>query len=175
MKMPLVGSRTSTSTSSRRRFSILVLFPLQGCLLISAIFTGLGLLFLTLNKLTSSHLHHHTTEVSFLDLNDVGSLSNDTCHDDAAATCATVEEMGEVFASELAKGSLRVRKIIENHFLLHGTCEAKGKAVDVEVDAKEKDKPKKEGKLKLCIDGAIKMHIEGSASDVTELVKKLTM
>ncbi|KAF9587355.1 hypothetical protein IFM89_001455 [Coptis chinensis] len=55
-----------------------------------------------------------------------------------------------------------------------GTCEAKGKVVDV-VDAKEKDKPKKEGKLKLCIDGAIKMHIEGSVSDITELVKKLTM
>ncbi|KAF9622358.1 hypothetical protein IFM89_031161 [Coptis chinensis] len=99
MKTPLVGSR-------RRRFSILVLFPLHGCLLISAIFTGLGLLFLTLNKLPSSHLHLH--ELSFFDLNDT------------TATCATVEEMGEVFASELAQGSLRVRKIIQNHFLLHG-------------------------------------------------------
>ncbi|KAF9598463.1 hypothetical protein IFM89_027896 [Coptis chinensis] len=56
-----------------------------------------------------------------------------------------------------------------------GTSEAKGKVFDVEVDAKEKDKPKEDGKLKLCIDGAIKIHIKGSASDVTEFVKKLTM
>ncbi|KAF9620480.1 hypothetical protein IFM89_013097 [Coptis chinensis] len=53
---------------------------------------------------------------------------------------------------------------------------AKGKAVEVEVErneVKNKEKSKEEGKLKLCIDGVIKMNIEGNVSDVTELVRKL--
>ncbi|KAF9589765.1 hypothetical protein IFM89_028674 [Coptis chinensis] len=63
----------------------------------------------------------------------------------------------------------------------------KGKvvAVNEEVDVKEKgkviavneeeDERKGKGKLKLCIDGPIKMHIEGNVSDVTELIRKLNM
>ncbi|KAF9609659.1 hypothetical protein IFM89_017838 [Coptis chinensis] len=51
---------------------------------------------------------------------------------------------------------------------------AKGKAVEVERnEVKNKEKFKEEGKLKLCIDGVIKMNIEGNVSDVTELVRKL--
>ncbi|KAF9622068.1 hypothetical protein IFM89_029352 [Coptis chinensis] len=58
----------------------------------------------------------------------------------------------------------------------------KGKvvAMNEEVDVKEKDQPiederKGKGKLKLCINGHIKMHIEDNVSGVTELVKKLSM
>lgn len=35
--------------------------------------------------------------------------------------CATVEEMGEVFKGDVWEESLRVRKLIQNHFLLNGT------------------------------------------------------
>ncbi|KAF9609684.1 hypothetical protein IFM89_017883 [Coptis chinensis] len=48
----------------------------------------------------------------------------------------------------------------------------KGKVVAVN---EEEDERKGKGKLKLCIDGPIKMHIEGNVSDVTELVRKLNM
>ncbi|KAF9608070.1 hypothetical protein IFM89_005985 [Coptis chinensis] len=59
------------------------------------------------------------------------------------------------------------------------------KWMDLEVDVKEKgkvvvvnekeDERKRKGKLKLCIDGPIKMHIEGNVSDETELVRKLNI
>ncbi|KAF9600257.1 hypothetical protein IFM89_005843 [Coptis chinensis] len=50
----------------------------------------------------------------------------------------------------------------------------KEKGKDVAVN-EEEDERKGKGKLKLCIDGLIKMHIEGNVSDVTELVRKLNM
>nr|GMC67170.1 uncharacterized protein LOC109180334 isoform X3 [Ipomoea batatas] len=36
-------------------------------------------------------------------------------------TCATVEEMGEVFRGGSLKEALRLRKIIQNHFAINGT------------------------------------------------------
>lgn len=40
-----------------------------------------------------------------------------------ASSCATVEEMGKVFeGGSFAKESLRVRKLIQDHFALHGKC-----------------------------------------------------
>ncbi|KAF9598987.1 hypothetical protein IFM89_033332 [Coptis chinensis] len=44
-----------------------------------------------------------------------------------------------------------------------------------EEDGKLKKPIEEEGKLKLCIDGLVKMQIEGNISDVAELVNKLSV
>ncbi|KAF9599060.1 hypothetical protein IFM89_033667 [Coptis chinensis] len=52
---------------------------------------------------------------------------------------------------------------------------------DEELDKRTEEKgklkkpTKEEGKLKLCIDGLVKMQIEGNVFDVEELVKKLSL
>lgn len=36
--------------------------------------------------------------------------------------CATVEEMGEIFVGGFREENLRVRRMIQDHFALHGIC-----------------------------------------------------
>lgn len=40
---------------------------------------------------------------------------------DFGKKCATVEEMGEIFSRGYVEESLRVRRIIHNHFVVNGT------------------------------------------------------
>lgn len=46
--------------------------------------------------------------------------------DKESSSCATVEEMGEVFSGGFAKESFRVRKMIQDHFAFHGASRIRG-------------------------------------------------
>lgn len=101
--------------SRRRRLS-----P-HRALIATAAFTVVGLLILTLRSVDpSTQLPITTSENVNAKPADTNLHSN---HSDAQPlkTCATVEEMGEVFRSGFWKESYRVRKIIESHFAINGT------------------------------------------------------
>ncbi|GLT27196.1 hypothetical protein SLA2020_022130 [Shorea laevis] len=97
--------------------------PLGLLLFLCATFTGIGLLVLTLRSVDPSPPADLPTQ---FDLRN--SSSGDRDHDAALAdapkiaspTCATVEEMGEVFRGGFLEESLRVRRIIQRHFALNG-------------------------------------------------------
>ncbi|OVA09617.1 hypothetical protein BVC80_9101g145 [Macleaya cordata] len=104
-----------------------------GFLLICAIFTGFGLLVLTLRSIdpsTELTLPDGTTVEDSIELpefRDPADNSNSTLTSDflaernqGSASCATVEEMGEIFAGGHEKESLRVREMIQHHFELNG-------------------------------------------------------
>lgn len=100
--------------SRRRRLS-----P-HRALIATAAFTVVGLLILTLRSVDpSTQLPITTSENVNAKPADTNLHSN---HSDAQPlkTCATVEEMGEVFRSGFWKESYRVRKIIESHFAING-------------------------------------------------------
>ncbi|GLT81640.1 hypothetical protein SLE2022_000780 [Rubroshorea leprosula] len=97
--------------------------PLGLLLFLCATFTGIGLLILTLRSVDPSPPADLPTQ---FDLRNSSSGARD---DDAALagapkiaspTCATVEEMGEVFRAGFSGESLRVRRIIQRHFALNG-------------------------------------------------------
>ncbi|TMW90850.1 hypothetical protein EJD97_015137 [Solanum chilense] len=100
--------------SRRRRLS-----PYRA-LIATAAFTVVGLLILTLRSVDpSTQLPITTSENVNAKPADTNLHSN---HSDAQPlkTCATVEEMGEVFRSGFWEESCRVRKIIESHFAING-------------------------------------------------------
>ncbi|KAH0718249.1 hypothetical protein KY285_014280 [Solanum tuberosum] len=100
--------------SRRRRLS-----P-HRALIATAAFTVVGLLILTLRSVDPS------TELPITTSENVNAKPADTNfhsnHSDAQPlkTCATVEEMGEVFSRGFLEESYRVRKIIESHFAING-------------------------------------------------------
>ncbi|KAK9120157.1 hypothetical protein Scep_018250 [Stephania cephalantha] len=116
--------------SRRRRIPL----SLRGFLLVGAVCTGLGLVMLT-TRSVDPPLGLGFPDVSGLDDEslELGEVRN---HGEALASepttkstaersggssgCATVEEMGEVFADDVGAESLRVRRLIRNHFALHG-------------------------------------------------------
>ena len=88
---------------------------LQPLLLLFGLVTGLGLLILALKPLDPP------IRIDFpgtLKIEDLNSFSLDS---GGARSCATVEEMGKDFRRNIEKESLRVRRIIENHFVINGT------------------------------------------------------
>ncbi|WMV16463.1 hypothetical protein MTR67_009848 [Solanum verrucosum] len=100
--------------SRRRRLS-----P-HRALIATAAFTVVGLLILTLRSVDpSTQLPITTSENVNAKPADTNFHSN---HSDAQPlkTCATVEEMGEVFSRGFSEESYRVRKIIESHFAING-------------------------------------------------------
>ncbi|CAN4078550.1 unnamed protein product [Withania somnifera] len=100
--------------SRRRRLS------LHRALFLTAAFAVVGLLILTLrfvDQSPSTQLPITTSEKN------IDAKKADTnLHSDVQPlkTCATVEEMGEVFNRGFEEESYRVRKIIENHFAING-------------------------------------------------------
>ncbi|KAF8400019.1 hypothetical protein HHK36_015892 [Tetracentron sinense] len=112
--------------SRRKRISI------HGFLILCAICTAFGLLMLTLRPVDPSTGINFPTNTSddMFKLEEVPkvNLSFPNGHgpgiqfkrNHKSSSCATVEEMGEVFAGEYWKESLRVRKMIRDHFALHG-------------------------------------------------------
>lgn len=97
--------------SRRRRLS------LHRVLVATAVFTVVGLLILTLRSVEPS------TQLPITASKNLDARPADTnLHSDAKPlkTCATVEEMGEVFSRGFSEESYRVRKIIESHFAING-------------------------------------------------------
>ncbi|KAH0770866.1 hypothetical protein KY290_014847 [Solanum tuberosum] len=100
--------------SRRRRLS-----P-HRALIATAAFSVVGLLILTLRSVDpSTQLPITTSENVNAKPADTNFHSN---HSDAQPlkTCATVEEMGEVFSRGFSEESYRVRNIIESHFAING-------------------------------------------------------
>ncbi|XP_059285046.1 uncharacterized protein LOC132038385 [Lycium ferocissimum] len=98
--------------SRRRRFS------LQHALIAIATFTVVGLLILTLRSVDPSTQLPITTVKKVDD--DKPADMNLQADAKPLKTCATVEEMGEVFSGGFEEESYRVRKIIQNHFAING-------------------------------------------------------
>lgn len=101
--------------SRRRRLS------LHRALVATAIFTAIGLLILTLRSVDPSTQLPITTSDS--ENRDAKPAHTTNLRSDAAQslkTCATVEEMGEVFSRGFSEESYRVRNIIQNHFAING-------------------------------------------------------
>ncbi|KAL0377262.1 UNVERIFIED_CONTAM: hypothetical protein Sradi_3031700 [Sesamum radiatum] len=88
-----------------------------------AVFTVLGVLMVDLRSIDpSSELPINSTTHQILKNDDI--LANTTVDKleeaDAGKKCATVEEMGEIFRRGYLEESLRVRRIIHNHFAMNG-------------------------------------------------------
>ncbi|XP_010556300.1 PREDICTED: uncharacterized protein LOC104825638 [Tarenaya hassleriana] len=103
--------------SRRRRLSVcMVLFA-------SVIFTGLGLLLLTLRSVDpNSFVIDDDDGDVVLDSASVGEKDQEwrATASSGARPCATVEEMGSEFEGDFAEQSLRVRQIIRRHFDVNG-------------------------------------------------------
>ncbi|PIA50977.1 hypothetical protein AQUCO_01100058v1 [Aquilegia coerulea] len=115
--------RSGGGVSRRRRIPLNFL---HGFLLISTIICGFGLLILTIRSISIDpnagfKLPTITNTTDDNDYDSVSTFDSNTT-DFKSDSCATVEEMGEVFApNEFAiKESLRVRRMIQQHFLLNG-------------------------------------------------------
>ncbi|KAL2505464.1 hypothetical protein Adt_21085 [Abeliophyllum distichum] len=124
---------TRTSRWRRRRVSV-------NCFLISsAVFTGLGLLILTLRSIDpSTDLPIKNTALQIVEKDEsFSNLIDKTLNKSEKAkvkknvkSCATVEEMGEIFSKGYRNESLRVRRIIQNHFALNGASRVRGLSSD---------------------------------------------
>lgn len=106
----------------RRRCSLL----LQPFLFLCALVTSFGLLMLTLRPLDPpivvdfpGELDLPDYNISSFDASGVAAIS-DRVANRVEKSCATVEEMGSDFRSLDWKETLRIRTIIENHFLVNG-------------------------------------------------------
>lgn len=98
---------------------------LQPFLVLCAVVTGLGLLMLALRPLDPPITVDFPRDFEFED-------SNSSSFDGGGAVgiigvgrvgekaCATVEEMGKDFGRGVGKETLRVRRIIEHHFVVNG-------------------------------------------------------
>nr|DAD34159.1 TPA_asm: hypothetical protein HUJ06_004799 [Nelumbo nucifera] len=104
---------------------------LHGFLVLSAVFTGCGLLLLTLRSDVDPSfrprlpVNYGKQEPLVVDVfSDMNASYQSGFRSDVPAErnriCATVEEMGETFAGGFGEESLRVRRIIQDHFALHG-------------------------------------------------------
>ncbi|KAJ7971757.1 Rhamnogalacturonate lyase family protein [Quillaja saponaria] len=106
----------------RRRLS------LQQLLVISTVVTGIGLFMVTIRPLEPQirvefprKFEHGVSNRSSSGSGSVGSEDPTRNEGNSGArSCATVEEMGEVLRDGFWKESLKVRKIIQNHFILNG-------------------------------------------------------
>ncbi|TKY46281.1 hypothetical protein E2542_SST28319 [Spatholobus suberectus] len=104
---------------------------LQPFLVLCALVTGLGLLVLALRPLDAP-----TTTVPFSRASAFNSSNNGSSVERVASRrvgakpCATVEEMGKDFRRGVGKESLRVRKIIENHFVANGASRVRDLSPD---------------------------------------------
>ncbi|TKY46275.1 hypothetical protein E2542_SST28313 [Spatholobus suberectus] len=104
---------------------------LQPFLVLCALVTGLGLLVLALRPLDAP-----TTTVPFSRASAFNSSNNGSSVERVesrrvgAKPCATVEEMGKDFRRGVGKESLRVRKIIENHFVANGASRVRDLSPD---------------------------------------------
>lgn len=108
----------------RRRLSV------HFFLISSAVFTGLGLLILTLRSIDpSTDLPIKNTAIQIVEKDEnlssmidrILNKSEDAKVKKDVKNCATVEEMGEIFSKGYREESLRVRRIIQNHFALNGS------------------------------------------------------
>lgn len=105
----------------RRSLSLKPLFVL--CVVV----TGLGLLVLSLRPLDAPA--SSTVPLSRASSSEFNTFSNNGSRVESILAvrhvgerpCKTVEEMGEDFGGGVGKESLRVRRIIQNHFLANGT------------------------------------------------------
>lgn len=85
-------------------------------LLATAIFTFLGLLILTLRSVDPST----DLPVNAAAATDIDEAQAEEGTPGLKKTCATVQEMGEVFSRGIREEGLRVRKIIHDHFAING-------------------------------------------------------
>lgn len=108
----------------RRRLSV------HFFLISSAVFTGLGLLILTLRSIDpSTDLPIKNTAIQIVEKDEnlssmidrILNKSEDAKVKKDVKNCATVEEMGEIFSKGYREESLGVRRIIQNHFALNGS------------------------------------------------------
>ncbi|KAK9271969.1 hypothetical protein L1049_002336 [Liquidambar formosana] len=106
--------------SRRRRLSFHVF------LLTCAIFTSVGLLMLTLRSVDPSTSIYIPIKLEEGGGGSRGGVRSDSGRNERSNSCATVEEMGEVFGGGFAKESLRVRQLIQDHFALHGASRVRG-------------------------------------------------
>ncbi|KAJ4960220.1 hypothetical protein NE237_020130 [Protea cynaroides] len=108
--------------SRRRRLSA------QAILLMCALFTGFGLLMLTLKSLDPSTALSLAAEgvEDESELDQVPVMESSDPSDNGSSSCATVEKMGEVFGQGFPEASLRIRRVIRNHFALHGASRIRG-------------------------------------------------
>ncbi|GAB4848648.1 hypothetical protein Ancab_003359 [Ancistrocladus abbreviatus] len=110
------------------------LLSIKILLLLISLLTAFGLILLTLRQVEPSD--DSAFPIKLEEIQDSGAISSENFQDlrnlssrkeldgknmAAAKTCATVEEMGEVFAGYGTwKESLRIRKLIQNHFEING-------------------------------------------------------
>ncbi|KAI3457802.1 hypothetical protein Pfo_014465 [Paulownia fortunei] len=109
---------SSKSTLWRRRR-----VPLPFLLILIAVFTVLGLLMVDLRSIDSAPklpIRNKTLEI--LGKEDISAnMTMDKLEEaKVGKKCATVEEMGEIFSRGYLEESLRVRRIIHNHFAVNG-------------------------------------------------------
>ncbi|XP_042477055.1 uncharacterized protein LOC122058438 [Macadamia integrifolia] len=109
-------------TSRRRRL------PAKAFLITCALFTGFGLLMLAFKSLdppaTLSFAANDGEDKS--ELEQVQGMELSDPSDNGSSSCATVEKMGEVFSQGFVEASLRLRRIIRNHFALQGASRIRG-------------------------------------------------
>ncbi|XP_044501269.1 uncharacterized protein LOC123222513 [Mangifera indica] len=123
--------------SRRRRLSARLIIAV-----LSILATGVGLLMLLIimfaltslapSTLAVDEFHKKPADVIYTPVsretkaeNITVETSNSTSRS-SSKRCATVEEMGEVFKGDVWEESLRVRKLIQNHFLLNGASRVRG-------------------------------------------------
>ncbi|KAK6155358.1 hypothetical protein DH2020_009606 [Rehmannia glutinosa] len=109
---------SSKSTLWRRRR-----VPLPFFLILIALFTVLGLLMVDLRSIDPSSklpIKNKTLEIWGKEDISANMTMNKLKEDNVGKNCATVEEMGEIFSRGYMEESVRVRKIIHNHFALNG-------------------------------------------------------
>ncbi|GFQ07365.1 hypothetical protein PHJA_002880600 [Phtheirospermum japonicum] len=97
--------------------------PLPIFLILIALFTILGLSTMDLRSIDSSSklsIKNRTLEISGKEAISANTTSNELLEPNVGKTCATVEEMGEIFSRGYTEESLRVRRIIHNHFAVNG-------------------------------------------------------
>ncbi|KAM3285577.1 hypothetical protein P3S67_024376 [Capsicum chacoense] len=106
--------------SRRRRFS------LHQALVGTVAVTVIGLLFLSFRFVDPS-IHLPVTTSEKVEADDDDKPADINLHNaQPNKTCATVEEMGQVFSRGFEEESYRVRKIIENHFAINGAARVRG-------------------------------------------------
>lgn len=101
----------------------------RSCLIVCAVCIGIGLLTVSLRSVDPPidddfPVNHEVQDASSASLSGGGPENQSEGNRGKSETersCATVEEMGEVFKGGFLKESLRVRRIIQDHFLLNGT------------------------------------------------------
>ncbi|KAA8530081.1 hypothetical protein F0562_004790 [Nyssa sinensis] len=102
--------------------------PVHAFLIACAVFTGVGLLILTLRSVDPSIDVHFPTN-TIQEVADEADAVLNSQNDTEAKTnkgCATVEEMGEIFRPGFWEESTKVRKIIQHHFALNGPSRIRG-------------------------------------------------